>query len=76
MRVISKGNILKQNQHVGGEMGIFFMRVSWVLDSSGPKKEEIKENFQNEVGQKFGVEFNLYFNFPKPKMPIFVSELL
>lgn len=69
------GNILEVDQHVDGEMGLFFMRASWVLDSFGLKKEEIKERFQTEVGGKFGMEFNLYFNFPKPRMAIFVSKL-
>lgn len=69
------GNILEVDQHVDGEMNMFFMRASWELDSFGLKKEEIKERFQTEVGKKFGMEFNLYFNFPKPRMAIFVSKL-
>jgi formyltetrahydrofolate deformylase len=69
------GNILEVDQHVDGEMGMFFMRASWELNSFGLKKEEIKERFQTEVGEKFGMEFNLYFNFPKPRMAIFVTKL-
>ncbi len=69
------GNILEVDQHVDGEMGMFFMRASWELDSFGLKKEEIRERFETEVGEKFGMEFKLHFNFPKPQMAIFVSKL-
>ena len=69
------GNILEVDQHVDEEMGMFFMRASWELDSFGLKEEKIKERFQTEVGEKFGMEFNLHFNFPKPRMAIFVSKL-
>ncbi len=69
------GNILEVDQHVDGEMGMFFMRASWELDSFGLKKEDIKTQFQTEVGEKFSMQFNLHFNFPKPRMAIFVSKL-
>ncbi|MFN3996788.1 formyltetrahydrofolate deformylase [Algoriphagus sp.] len=69
------GNILEVDQHVDEEMGLFFMRAAWELDSFLLKKEEIIAKFKDEVGQKFGMEFKLYFNFPKPRMAIFVSKL-
>ena len=70
-----EGNILEVDQHVDEEMGRFFMRVSWMLDSFSLKKEEIAERFKQEVGNRFQMEFKLHFNLPKPRMAIFVSKL-
>ncbi len=69
------GNILEVDQHVDEEMGLFFMRAAWELDSFLLKKDEIIPKFESEVGLRFGMEFKLYFNFPKPRMAIFVSKL-
>lgn len=70
-----QGNILEVDQHVDEELGRFFMRAAWELDSFALKKEEIADSFQQEVALKFGMEFRLHFNFPKPRMAIFVSKL-
>ncbi|WP_026950760.1 formyltetrahydrofolate deformylase [Algoriphagus mannitolivorans] len=70
-----QGNILEVDQHVDEEMGRFFMRAAWELDSFALGKDEIASKFQEEVAYKFGMEFSLQFNFPKPKMAIFVSKL-
>ena len=69
------GNILEVDQHVDEEMGLFFMRAAWELDSFSLTKDEIAPKFQAEVGLGFGMEFKLYFNFPRPRMAIFVSKL-
>ncbi len=69
------GNILEVDQHVDEEMGRFFMRAAWELDSFSLIKEEIAERFEQEVGNRFRMEFKLHFNFPKPRMAIFVSKL-
>lgn len=69
------GNILEVDQHVDEEMGRFFMRAAWELDSFSLIKEEIAERFEQEVGNRFKMEFKLHFNFPKPRMAIFVSKL-
>ena len=70
-----KGNILEVDQHVDEEMGRFFMRSAWEMDSFSLKKEEIAERFEQEVGKRFKMEFTLHFNFPKPRKAIFVSKL-
>lgn len=70
-----EGNILEVDQHVDEEMGRFFMRASWMLDSFSLKKEEIPDRFKKEVGNRFQMEFKLHFNSPKPRMAIFVSKL-
>ena len=69
------GNILEVDQHVDEEMGMFFMRAAWELDSFSLKKDEIASRFKEEIGQKFQMEFKLHFNFPTPRMAIFVSKL-
>jgi formyltetrahydrofolate deformylase len=71
----NKGNILEIDQHVDQEIGRFFMRVSWELESFALKKEEIVPEFKKRVGGKFEMEFDLYFNFRKPRMAIFISKL-
>jgi formyltetrahydrofolate deformylase len=61
------GNILEVDQHVDVEMRMFFMRAAWELDSFSLGKDEILPRFQEEVG--------LHFDFPRPRMAIFVSKL-
>lgn len=70
-----EGNILEVDQHIDEEIGRFFMRAAWELDSFALTKEEIAARFQTEVAQQFGMEFSLHFNFPKPRMALFVSKL-
>lgn len=70
-----EGNILEVNQHVDEEMGRFFMRAAWELDSFCLKKEEISHRFDQEVGKRFKMDFTLHFNFSKLRMAIFVSKL-
>jgi formyltetrahydrofolate deformylase len=69
------GNILEVDQHVDVEMRMFFMRAAWELDSFSLGKDEILPRFQEEVGQRFGMEVRLHFDFPRPRMAIFVSKL-
>lgn len=70
-----QGNILEVDQHVDEEIGMFFMRAAWELESFGLHKDEIRPTFEKEVAVKFGMKFDLYFNFPKPRMALFVSKL-
>ncbi|UJP66126.1 formyltetrahydrofolate deformylase [Mongoliitalea daihaiensis] len=70
-----QGNILEVDQHVDEEVGMFFMRAAWELDSFALAKESIESAFREEVANKFGMSFDLYFNTQKPRMAIFVSKL-
>ncbi|PZX49839.1 formyltetrahydrofolate deformylase [Algoriphagus chordae] len=70
-----EGNILEVDQYVDEEMGMFFMRAAWELDSFSLEKDEIAARFREEVGDRFKMDFKLHFNFPKPRMAIFVSKL-
>ena len=69
------GNILEVDQHVDVEMGMFFMRAAWELDSFSLGKDEILSRFEAEVAERFRMEVKLHFDFPKPRMAIFVSKL-
>ncbi|GAB3227476.1 formyltetrahydrofolate deformylase [Algoriphagus aestuariicola] len=69
------GNILEVDQHVDVEMGMFFMRAAWELDSFFLGKDEILPRFEEEVGKRFKMEIKLHFDFPRPRMAIFVSKL-
>lgn len=70
-----QGNILEVDQHVDEGIGMFFMRAAWELDSFAIDKESIGNVFREEVAEKFGMSFDLYFNTQKPRMAIFVSKL-
>ncbi|WP_304517811.1 formyltetrahydrofolate deformylase [Cecembia rubra] len=70
-----QGNILEVDQHVDQEIGMFFMRAAWELDSFGIEKDAIGPTFEKEVANIFGMNFELHFNLPKPRMALFVSKL-
>ncbi|EOZ96027.1 Formyltetrahydrofolate deformylase [Indibacter alkaliphilus LW1] len=70
-----QGNILEVDQHVDEEIGMFFMRVSWDLDSFGLEKDLIAAAFQKEVADSLEMKFELHFNTQKPRMALFVSKL-
>lgn len=70
-----QGNILEVDQHVDEEIGMFFMRASWDLDSFGLEKDLIAVTFQKEVADSLEMKFELHFNTQKPRMALFVSKL-
>lgn len=69
------GNILEIDQHVDEEIGMFFMRASWELETFALKKDQIKSVFDSKVANKFEMKFELYFTDRKPRMAIMVSKL-
>src|SRR5690554_3238303 len=69
------GNIVEIDQYVNGEMGVFFMRVKWELKNFGIDPDRIAEVFGEDVGKRFNMDFKLSFDYPKPRMAIFVSKL-
>lgn len=70
-----QGNILEIDQHIEEEMGVFFMRVRWELQSFTVKKEDIAKVFEENVGGEFQMTYKLHFDRPKLRMAIFVSKL-
>ena len=72
---VNKGNIIYLDQYVDHVENIFFMRIEWELkDFLGPQ-EKIEDYFRTLYGQKYEMDFRLYFSDVKPRMAIFVSKL-
>lgn len=69
------GNIIEVDQHIDEEIGDFFMRAEWELDSFAIPKDRISHVFHEEVGKQFSMNCSLEFNIPKPRVAIFVSKL-
>ncbi len=69
------GNIIEVDQHIDEEVGDFFMRAEWELESFAIPKDRISQVFHDEVGKQFAMNCSLEFNTPKPRMVIFVSKL-
>lgn len=71
----NNGNILAVDQYVDDDLGDFFMRAEWELGTFDIDKDHILQEFKAKVGQQFEMEYSLSFNFPKPRMALFVSKL-
>ncbi len=69
------GNILYLDQHVDLEKKVFFMRVEWDLANFGIEDSEIGNEFNNQVGEKFIMKWELKFSDEKARMAVFVSEM-
>ncbi|NJM14328.1 MAG: formyltetrahydrofolate deformylase [Bacteroidales bacterium] len=71
----NNGNIIDIDEYVEHRDKRFFMRVEWELERFLIPKEKISDFFQTQIAAKFGMVFNLYFSWEKPRMAIFVSKL-
>ncbi|MBR4962484.1 MAG: formyltetrahydrofolate deformylase, partial [Muribaculaceae bacterium] len=69
------GNILYLDQYVDRSNKIFFMRLEWDLENFIIPQDKIEEFFGTLYGQKYNMNFTLYFSDQKPKMAIFVSKM-
>ncbi|MCD8285391.1 MAG: formyltetrahydrofolate deformylase [Prevotellaceae bacterium] len=72
---VNKGNIVYLDQHVDHSDNIFFMRIEWDLQGFLIPREKIGDYFETLYGQKYQMEFRLYFSDLKPRMAIFVSKM-
>ena len=72
---VNKGNIIYLDQYVDHVENIFFMRIEWELKDFLVPKEKIEDYFRTLYGQKYEMDFRLYFSDVKPRMAIFVSKL-
>ena len=68
---VNKGNII----YVDHVENIFFMRIEWELKDFLVPQEKIEDYFRTLYGQKYEMDFRLYFSDVKPRMAIFVSKL-
>ena len=71
---VNKGNIIYLDQYVDHVENIFFMRIEWELKDFLVPQEKIEDYFRTLYGQKYEMDFRLYFSDVKPKMAIFVSK--
>ena len=72
---VNKGNIIYLDQYVDHVENIFFMRIEWELKDFLVPQEKIEDYFRTLCGQKYEMDFRLYFSDVKPRMAIFVSKL-
>ena len=72
---VNKGNIIYLDQYVDHVENIFFMRIEWELKDFLVPLEKIEDYFRTLYGQKYEMDFRLYFSDVKPRMAIFVSKL-
>ena len=72
---VNKGNIIYLDQYVDHVENIFFMRIEWELRDFLVPQEKIEDYFRTLYGQKYEMDFRLYFSDVKPRMAIFVSKL-
>ena len=72
---INKGNIVYLDQYVDHVENIFFMRIEWELKDFLVPQEKIEDYFRTLYGQKYEMDFRLYFSDVKPRMAIFVSKM-
>ena len=72
---VNKGNIIYLDQYVDHVENILFMRIEWELKDFLVPQEKIEDYFRTLYGQKYEMDFRLYFSDVKPRMAIFVSKL-
>ena len=72
---VNKGNIIYLDQYVDHVENIFFMRIEWELKDFLVPQEKIEDYFRTLYGQKYEMDFRLFFSDVKPRMAIFVSKM-
>ena len=72
---VNKRNIIYLDQYVDHVENIFFMRIEWELKDFLVPQEKIEDYFRTLYGQKYEMDFRLYFSDVKPRMAIFVSKM-
>lgn len=71
----NNGNVISLGQHVDREIDHFFMRVEWELGGFSIPKEKIEDYFKTLIGERFQMQWNLYFTEQVPRMAVFVSKV-
>lgn len=72
---VNKGNIIYLDQYIDHVENIFFMRIEWELKDFLVPQEKIEDYFRTLYGQKYEMDFRLYFSDVEPRMAIFVSKM-
>lgn len=71
----NNGNIVYLDQYVDKVDGRFFMRVEWDLEKFAIPAEKLSEYIETLYGQRYNMQFHIYFNYEKPRMVLFVSKM-
>ncbi|MBQ9092712.1 MAG: formyltetrahydrofolate deformylase [Prevotella sp.] len=71
----NNGNIVYLDQYVDKVDGRFFMRVEWDLEKFAIPAEKLSEYIETLYGQRYNMQFHIYFNYEKPRMALFVSKM-
>lgn len=71
----NNGNIVYLDQYVDKVDGRFFMRVEWDLEKFAIPAEKLSEYIETLYGQRYSMQFHIYFNYEKPRMALFVSKM-
>lgn len=70
-----RGNVVRLDEHVDQAIGRFFMRVEWQLDNFEIEdKTKIRKIFQDRIGHKYDMEYEVYFLEDKPRMAVFCTR--
>lgn len=69
------GNIVYLDQYVDKVDGRFFMRVEWELENFSIPSNKIEEYINTLYGGRYEMQFDIYFNYQKPRMALFVSKM-
>ena len=69
------GNIVYLDQYVDKVDSRFFMRIEWELTNFAIPSDKIEEYIETLYGQRYDMEFDIYFNSQKPRMALFVSKM-
>ncbi|MCQ2093803.1 MAG: formyltetrahydrofolate deformylase [Bacteroidaceae bacterium] len=71
----NRGNIVYLDQYVDTIEGRLFMRIEWDLDDFLIPREKIKEYVKTMFGERYEMDFNVFFSDVKPRMALFVSKM-
>lgn len=71
----NNGNIVYLDQYVDQVDGMFFMRIEWELKNFLIPNDKISEYIETLYSKRYEMHFNLYFNYVKPRMALFVSKM-
>ena len=77
-------NILHADQHQDHELGLFFMRVEWSLDGSGPSPLGARDGFDldsfksefSKLAQELDMHWKLDATASRPRVALFCSQYL
>lgn len=71
----NRGNIVYLDQYVDNIERRLFMRIEWELADFLIPRDKIKEYVNTMFGERYELNFNIYYSDVKPRMALFVSKM-